>query len=177
MTSKTQIAVLVAALFLGAQAGIAALEQDPSIVSAESAEPAQEQLAEVTEPATTAAPEATAAVEPAAAAIQVPAVARASDVYPRSPDGRDMLPALAAYLEQRDAVLSKLVARGDAFPRSADVTAMLPATIAYLERRESTLVARTRSQQPETAAPAAEGTQPTTSVTLGLYQQAVGTSN
>ena len=86
-----------------------------------------------------------------------------------------MLPALAAYLEQRDAVLSKLVARGDAFPRSADVTAMLPATIAYLERREAALVAR--AQQPESASPAAEGAQPTTSVTLGLYQQAVGTSN
>jgi len=175
MTSKTQIAVLVATLFLGAQAGIAALEQDPSIASAESAEPAQERQAEVTEPATTAAPEATAAVEPAAAAIQVPAVARASDVFPRSPDGRDMLPALAAYLEQRDAVLSKLVARGDVFPRSTDDREMLPATIAYLERREAALVAR--AQQPESTSPAAEGAQPTTSVTLGLYQQAVGTSN
>ena len=175
MTSKTQIAVLVAALFLGAQAGIAALEQDPSTVSAESTEPAQEQQAEVTAPATAAAPEATAAFEMPAAVRQVLAAARPSDVFPRSPDGRDMLPALAAYLEQVDAVLSKLVARGDAFPRSADVTEMLPATIAYLDQREAAFVAR--AQQPESASPAAEGAQPTTSVTLGQYNQGVGTSN
>ncbi|MNC90022.1 hypothetical protein D3C83_60570 [compost metagenome] len=69
-------------------------------------------------------------------------VAPLSDTFPRSPDGRDMLPALAAYLEQREAAISHLVARGDAFPSSPDGRDMLPALAGYLEQRDASRLAR-----------------------------------
>jgi hypothetical protein len=147
MISKTKIAVLVAALFLGAQAGIAALEQDPNVASVESTQPETERQAEATatEPA---APEATAAAERPAVETPAPAPARIarSDTFPRSPDGRDMLPGLAAYLDQLDASRSHLVARGDVFPSSPDgIEDKLPALVAYLDQRDA---ARRNSSRP-----------------------------
>lgn len=157
MTSKTKIAVLVAALFLGAQAGIAALEQAPSLTSAETTEATQEQQAEATTETT--APEATAAAEQPAAETPTPAparVARLSDTFPRSPDGRDMLPALAAYLEQVEASRSHLIARGDSFPHSPDGGDMLPALASYLDQRDTVRVARTQEQRPAPVAAVTE---------------------
>jgi hypothetical protein len=172
MISKTKIAVLVAALFLGAQAGIAALEQDPNVASVESTQPETERQAEATatEPA---APEATAAAERPAVETPAPAPARIarSDTFPRSPDGRDMLPGLAAYLDQLDASRSHLVARGDVFPSSPDgIEDKLPALVAYLDQRDAARVARTQEQQPAPVAAATES-QPAP-VALAPQQQA-----
>ena len=142
MTSKTQIAVLVAALFLGAQAGIAALEQDHSIVAAESAEPAQEQQAEATDPAATEAPEATAAIEQPVAVSEAPAAAPARVVdsaVAREGEVRGILPRLLAFLGKREAAFGKLVTQADTFPRSTDDKDMLPALAAYLEQRDAVL--------------------------------------
>lgn len=155
MTSKTRIAVLVAALFLGAQAGIAALNQEAEEVTAEAAESTEAvETAEApaTEPAAAEAPEATAAAEQPA--VESPAPARVtlnSDVFPRTAEVTDMLPGLIAYLEQREAAIRHLVARGDAFPTPSE-SPMLPALAAYLEQKEALLIARL--QQDMQAAPA-----------------------
>lgn len=159
MSPKTKIAVLVAALFLGAQAGIAALDQQAA-TSAEATETTQEQQAEATTEATpTEAPATAAAEQPAAEAPAAPAqIVRVpvSSTFPRSPDGRDMLPGLAAYLEQVEASRAHLVARGDVFPRSVDGMDPLPGMIAYLDQRDATRIARAQEQQqPAPVAPAA----------------------
>jgi hypothetical protein len=182
MSSKTKIAVFVAALFLGAQAGIAALEQDPSIASAETTAPTEQQ-AEATQPAATEAPQA-AAEQPAA---EAPAAAPArithvplSKTFPRSPDGSDMLPGLAAYLDRLDASRSHLVARGDAFPGAAEGGSELaPGTVAYFDQRDRARIARAQEQQraaeAQAAAPTAEA-QPTAPVALAP-QESPSSSN
>jgi len=163
MTPKTRIAVLVAALFLGAQAGIAALNQeaaDATAEAAESTEAVETAEATATEPAATEAPEATAAAEQPAVEVAEPATVRVRHVplsatFPRSPDGRDMLPGLAAYLEQREAAISHLVARGDAFPTPSG-SPMLPALASYLDQKEAQLIAQLeREMQPASATPVA----------------------
>jgi hypothetical protein len=168
MTSKTRIAVLVAALFLGTQAGIAALTQEAPEVTAEAAEsteaveiaeaPATEPAA--AEPAAAETPEATAAAEQPAVATPAPAhVLFDSDVFPRTAEVTDMLPGLIAYLEQREATIRHLVARGDAFPTPSE-SPMLPALAAYLEQKEALLVARLQQDmQASTATPVAFATQ------------------
>ena len=163
MTSKTRIAVLVAALFLGTQAGIAALTQEAGEVTAEAAESTEAVEtagAPATEPAAAEAPEATAAAEQPA--VQTPAPARVtfdSDTFPRTAEVTDMLPGLVAYLEQREAAIRHLVARGNAFPAPSE-SPMLPALAAYLEQKEALLVARLQQEmQPAAATPVAFTTQ------------------
>ena len=162
MTSKTRIAVLVAALFLGAQAGIAALNQEAAEATAESTEAVETAEATATEPAATEAPEATAAAEQPAVEAPAPAPVRfkplVSDTFPRSPSGSDMLPGLAAYLEQREAAIAHLVARGDAFPTPSG-SPMLPALASYLDRKEAQLIAQLeREMQPASPTPVALAT-------------------
>lgn len=164
MTSKTRIAVLVAALFLGTQAGIAALNQEAPEVAAEAAESTEAvETAEApaTEPAAAEAPEATATAEQPA--VETPPPARVvlfdSDVFPRTAEVTDMLPGLIAYLEQREASIRHLVARGDAFPTPSE-SPMLPALAAYLEQMEAVLIASMQQErQAATATPVAFATQ------------------
>lgn len=166
MTSKTRIAVLVAALFLGAQAGIAALNQEAAEATAEAAETTEAvETAEAatTESAAAEAPEATADAE---SAIEAPAPVRVnldSDTFPRTASVSDLLPGMIAYLEQREAAIRHLVARGDAFPTSSE-SPMLPALAAYLERQEAQLIARLQQEEMQAAAatPVALTAQPAT---------------
>jgi len=164
MTSKTRIAVLVAALFLGAQAGIAALNQEAAEATAEAAETTEAvETAEATEATPTEAPEATAAAEQPAVEAPAPAPTRfaplVSDTFPRTASGSDMLPGLAAYLDQREAAIAHLVARGDAFPTPSG-SPMLPALASYLDQREAQLVAQLeREMQAAGATPVALATQ------------------
>ena len=152
MTSKTRIAVIVAALFLGAHAGIAALNQEAA-ETAEATEAAQElQTAEA--PATEApAAEAPQAAEAVVEAPQPEVIVRVR-VEPvftaRGEEPWEILPRMAAYLDQRATEQSRLVARGDSFPRSEETAPMLPVMAAYLEQRDASRIAR--AQAPTVAA-------------------------
>lgn len=170
MLHRRSIAVVIAGLLVGAQAGIAAI----SLPESESEEYAEASYAEpapvVAESAEAAAPEAE-PVEQAASAVEEAAPARdavvsaapdtqaafvPSTVFPSSADDVSILPALAAYLD-RKAATQLTGAPGPVFPSSADEWRLLPAVIAYFDRLEATrLAAREQAvAQNEISLPAA----------------------
>lgn len=134
MISKRRIAVLIAALFLGAGAGVAALGDTASTAPAETVE----QPAAALETAAAAAEtEARATSTEASAAHAMPE--QRSSAFPPSADseGPQMLPAMAAYLERRAAAIRLTGAQPPVFPPSADEEPYKPhpLIVAYFEQR------------------------------------------
>ncbi len=140
--SRSYIALVVAGLLLGAQVGIAALNDSAEYVETDSTEVSEaaeptEALADAAEPA---------AVEPADSAVaEVPQPepelipVAALNVFPISADDREMLPGLLEWLDQR--VLRHIAVAGPDFPAAADDREQLPALVAYLEARDAPVVA------------------------------------
>lgn len=155
MLSKRRIAILIAGLLLGTQAGLAALEQSGGSTEEESAQaqPLAEQPAQVEQ-----SPEQQAAqlgsTEPSAASGPVVAMVPTprEDVFPPSAD--DMvwkpLPVQARYLDERAANIQMVASRGDAFPPSADEMPYqpLPALAQYLDQKETTNISLTMYGSP-----------------------------
>jgi hypothetical protein len=158
---KRRIAVLVAGVFIGTQAGMAADEQDNSFAVESdqyvASEPTQEAPASDQYVATEAtqeepAPFAIAEVSPPVAATVNPVVANQpsvvtnlitvtvarSDAFPPSADDMvwTLLPRQAKYLDER-AVRIQTAVRSDAFPPSADDVnwTPLPGQAKYFEQR------------------------------------------
>jgi hypothetical protein len=180
MTSKSRIAIAVAAVFLGAQIGMAALSELQQREAAATETLEQETAAAEQEgSAETAAAEAPA---DAAAAQEAQRVAQAEPVAVEFPqrnyfaealaearlvervvpaaahDHPPMLPATLAYLERRDAGRHLVAGPVESvIPAAYDVAPMLPATLAYLERRQATaLAAAAPANEIVAAAPAAQ---------------------
>jgi hypothetical protein len=155
MLSKRRIAILIAGLLLGTQAGLAALEQSGSAEEESAqAQPLAEQPAEVEQSpeqqaAQLAPTESSTASGPVVATV-VPAPRE--DVFPPSAD--DMvwkpLPAQARYLDERAASIQMAASTGDAFPPSADEMPYrpLPALAQYLDQKEATNVSLTMYGSP-----------------------------
>lgn len=133
--TRTQIAVVVAGLLLGAQAGIAALNENPEAVATESVEVSE--VLEQVEAAQVASAAEPVAQQAASVAIEAPVAV--DHVFPLSANEPNMLPALVAYLDQRAVPQGPILAA--TFPRSADDPAMLPALVAYFDARNAPSVA------------------------------------
>lgn len=140
--SRTHIAVVIAGLLLGAQAGIAALNESPETVETESmgASAALEQtdaaqLASAAEPVTE--------QQAAPAAVEAPKTVSVAHVFPLSANEPNMLPALVAYLDQRIVPQGPVLA--SSFPGSADEPAMLPALVAHFDARNAPVAAAAES--------------------------------
>jgi hypothetical protein len=146
MHPKTRIAVLIAALMFGAQAGVAAIEESTSLELAEAAD----QPTEVAPAESTAAPEVIASAEPAAPpdtaqrpAAAPPATATVRNWYDRIvialssgtpppvfPEGSNgdadtwLMPIQIAYFERLEQQrLARLQPQGEAQPAAAEVHA------------------------------------------------------
>ena len=143
---KRRIAVLVAGIFFGTQAGMAADEQENSSAAENdqyvAVEPTQEapasfEIAEVSYPVA-ASVNPVVANEPSVVTNRITVTAARSGAFPPSAD--DMvwtpLPAQARYFEQRTARIQTAM-RGDTFPPSADDLAwkLLPAQVSYFDRK------------------------------------------
>lgn len=181
MRSKRRIAVLIAALFLGTQVGMAALdesaayseaqEQDSVAAQEQDSIAAQEQdsvaaleQSAISTPTENESAESARPLPAVAEQSEQPAVAeqseqkassriaairdrisnffaatRDSNVFPRSADERELLPALARYLEQRAASTNLTGAPGNVFPPSADELQMLPALAQYLDGKAASI--------------------------------------
>jgi hypothetical protein len=166
---KRRIAILVAGIFIGTQAGMAADAVDQENLSAAENdqfvmaeptqnEPASFEIVEVESPLVVAYAEPQAVIEPPIA-IEPPVVTNLTvinvrgDAFPASAE--DMvwkpLPAQARYLEERAARI-QMVVRGDAFPPSADDVAgkLLPSQISYFDQKAArTNVAMYGSPSPD----------------------------
>lgn len=151
MLYRRGIAVLIAGLLVGTQIGIAAIDLSETEVE-ESAEPAYVEPA----PSQAEAPPQAELADQGAAANLAPEIgyvlppardnvvsAPRSDVFPRSADELEMLPALAAYLDRKAATTVLTGAPGPVFPPSADDLPMLPAMVAYFDRLEAARLAGT----------------------------------
>jgi len=175
---KHQIAIAVGALFLGTQAGIAALQQEEIVAPAVAAdqrtavEPGQRVARNDHREAAkrnSAGPDATNTAP--SASVRQGFLARLSawaagpmrvDVFPGGQDepGMEILPAQLAYLEEIErqrAASGQLIATGDAFPESDEPhQRLLPATIAYLdevEHRRAASYPQTSQRDPQPESP------------------------
>lgn len=155
--SQHRIAILIS-LMLAMPAAVVAVEQAASSLPPEAsaaqpvaAEPAAQPVAEKSEQIIGTAP--------------VGGIVRAtpSDTFPKGSDVEwELLPPLAAYLEQVEEQRRHLVARGDVFPMGDSDTEWqaLPVQVAYFDRIERERVAGAQPEQPANpvqaeAAPAA----------------------
>ncbi len=154
MLHRRGIAVLIAGLLVGTQVGIAAIdlpeaevEESEELAYVEPA-PSQAEALPEADQAERADQDATASLAPESGYVLPAAPANlvsapTSDVFPRSADELEMLPALAAYLDRKAATTVLTGAPGPVFPESADELPMLPAMVAYFDRLEATRMAGT----------------------------------
>ena len=141
---QRRIPVLIAALLVGAQVGVAGVSA-PSSTEVEYTEPLPAQT-EPVEPA--------AASDPAEAGsgalatigeyvrritTGIPAVVP-DNVFPSTGEEVELLPALAAYLDQK-AATQLAGASGDVFPSTGEEVTMLPVQVAFFDRLEATRLA------------------------------------
>lgn len=137
MLHRHTMALLIAGVFAGTQAGIASItppETGESVGTASSTE--QEiTVAGVASEVAAPGPEAAASSETTRSAAPLSEIK--SSVFPSSADDVEMLPSLRAYLE-RKAATQLAGAPGNVFPSSADDVEMLPSLAAYLDQREAT---------------------------------------
>lgn len=149
MLHRRGIAVLISGVLVGAQIGIAAIDlpetgaeefAEPEYVEpapSQAEAPPQDELAD--QGATIGLTEESGYVLPSVPGKVV--LAPRNDVFPRSCDELEMLPALAAYLDRKAATTILTGAPPPVFPQSTDDLPMLPAMVAYFDRLEATRLA------------------------------------